>query len=265
MDKFRLTSSSLPHLAPHCLAGQVILITGASKGIGRSLALAAAKHGATTILLGKSLKNLESVYDEIMNNGYPEPALHPVNLLRMDPKGAQELTQSIEQMFGRLDALVHNAGISGPITPFGLLSPEKWQEVIHLNLNVPYLLTHALLPLLNKTPHASILFTTAEEAYQSKAYWSAYSASKHGVCGLADALHEELENNTDIRVNCINPGKVRTALRINAYPALDPESFPTPESLMPYYLYLLSPLAKTIRGKQIDIACKAHEQVEALL
>lgn len=249
MDKLDLT---LPSLSPHCLANQVILITGAGKGLGRALALAAAKHGATTILLGKSLKNLESVYDEITHNGYPEPAIHPLNLLRLDPKGANELLHSIEQMFGRLDAIVHNAGMSGPITPIELMPPEKWQEVIHLNLNVPYLLTHALLPLLRKGPHTSILFTTAHEAYQPKAYWGAYSASKHGTAALAKSLHEELESNTAIRVNCINPGKVRTALRLNAYPAIDPKSFTAPEALMPYYLYLLSPAAKAIRGKEIS-------------
>ncbi|MGE3319136.1 MAG: SDR family NAD(P)-dependent oxidoreductase [Candidatus Berkiella sp.] len=248
MDKLRLT---LPTLSPHCLANQVILISGAGKGIGRALALAAAKHGATTILLGKSLKNLESVYDEITNNGYPEPALHPTNLLQLDPKGAHELLENIMQMFGRLDGLVHNAGISGPLTPLELMPPHKWIEVIQLNLNVPFLLTQALLPLLKKSQHPSILFTTAQEAYHPKAYWGAYSASKHGVAALAKTLHEELENNTDIRVNCIQPGKVRTALRINAYPAIDPETFTAPEELMPYYLHLLSPAAKEIRGKTI--------------
>jgi len=257
MDKLKLT---LPALSPHCLANQVILITGAGKGIGRALALAAAKHGATTILLGKSIKNLESVYDEITSNGYPEPALHPVNLLQLDPKGANEVLENITQMFGRLDALVHNAGISGPITPLELIPPHKWIEVVQLNLNVPFLLTQALLPLLKKTQHASILFTTANEANLAKAYWGAYSASKHGVKALAKTLHEELENNTDIRVNCLNPGKVRTAMRLNAYPAVDPERFTNPDDLMPYYLYLLSPAAKAIRGKTIDLEHVLHPE-----
>lgn len=250
-------------LGAHCLANQVILITGAGKGIGRALALAAAKQGATTILLGKTLKNLEGVYDEITSNGYPEPALHPLNLLRLDPKSANELVQSIEQMFGRLNAVVHNAAISGPITPMELMPPEKWQEVIHLNLNVPFLLTQAALPLLKKSPHSSVLFTTAHEAYKAKAYWGAYSASKHGIVALAKALHEELENNTDIRVNCVNPGIVRTALRMNAFPAIDPETFTAPEDLMPFYLHLLSPAAKHIRGKALSVTLNQVE--EALL
>lgn len=251
-------------LSPHCLQDQVILITGAGKGIGRALAVAAAKHGATAILLSKTLKNLESVYDEITSNGYPEPALHPLNLLRLDPNNATELAQSIEQMFGRLDAVVHNAGITGPITPMELMPPAKWIEVIQLNLNVPFLLTQALLPLLRKSHNPSILFTGAEEAHEAKAYWGAYAASKHGIAAVAKTWHEELENNTDIRVNCVNPGKVRTALRLNAYPAIDPASFTAPEDLMPYYIHLLSPQAKSIRGKTFSLTAPAQME-EALL
>jgi NAD(P)-dependent dehydrogenase (short-subunit alcohol dehydrogenase family) len=227
------------------LQGKVILITGASRGIGRAVALKAGECGATVILLSKSVKKLEAVYDEMVERGYPEPAIHPMNLLNMTPDDANTLAESIEKMFGRCDAIIHNAGISGSITPLEHLPPHKWQEVIHLNLNVPYLLTYALLPLLKKSDHASIIFTTADEAFEPKAYWSAYSASKAGINALAKSLHEELENHTSIRVSCINPGKVRTALRINAYPGLDPESFPLPESIAERYIELLQESTET--------------------
>lgn len=230
---------------------KVILVTGASRGIGRALALAVAKEGATVILVSKSVKKLEAVYDEITALGYPEPAIHPINLVKMTPDDAHTLAESIEKMFGRCDAIIHNAGISGPITPVEHLAPHQWQEIVHLNLNVPYLLTYALLPLLKKSTTASILFTTADEANRGKAYWGAYSASKSGVRGLAQTLHEELENNTTIRVNCINPGKVRTALRVNAYPGIDPEEFPAPESITEHYIRLLTD--PTIRGQEIAI------------
>lgn len=233
------------------MQGKVVLVTGASKGIGRAIALEAGKQGASVILVSKSVKKLEAVYDEMMALGYPEPAIHPINLIKMTPDDAHTLAEAIEKIFGRCDALIHNAGISGPITSLEHLTPHQWQEVIHLNLNVPYLLTHTLLPLLKKSPSASILFTTADEATQAKAYWSAYSASKFGIRGLAQALHEELENNTHIRVNCINPGKVRTALRINAYPGLDPEDFPLPETLTKHYIRLLTD--PTIRGQEVKI------------
>lgn len=250
MDKIDLPTISLTE---KCLDKKVILITGASRGIGRALAIASAAQGATVILTGKTLKKLESVYDEIVAKGYPEPAIHPINFLRMEPKQAQELAHSVSQMFGRLDALVHNAGLSGPITPIEHLAPEKWQEVIQLNLNVPYLLTHMLLPLIKETPQASILFTLANESYTANAYWSAYNASKFGLLGFAQTLHQELEVNTDIRVNCINPGIVRTALRINAYPGIDPNSLPLPEEIMTNYLYLLCNQAKAIRGKCLNV------------
>lgn len=256
MESLKFSPTQLPQDfcdSVKTLANKVILVTGASKGIGRTLAFQAAANGATVILLGKELKKLESLYDEIVTAGYPEPAIHPINLLRMEPSHAEELAQSIQGLFGRLDAVIHNAGISGPITPLTHLAPEKWQEVIHLNLNVPYLITHALLPLLKATPYSSIVFTTAHEASQAKAYWGAYSASKFGIVGLAQTLHEELETNTTIRVNCINPGIVRTALRVNAYPGLDPFSFVAPEDIVPVYLYLLSDKTQTWRGKHIEI------------
>ena len=251
MEKLDLAT---PSFEPKCLANKVILITGAGSGIGRALALAAASAGATTILVGKSLKKLESLYDEIMSQGYPEPAIHPINLLLIKPEDAQSMASSLHQMFGRLDGLVHNAGISGPITPLEHLSPEKWQQVLHLNLNVPYLLTHALLPLLKEAQSSSILFVTAIEAIKAKAYWSAYSASKWGIVGLAQALHQELEDNTQVRVNCINPGVVRTAMRVNAYPGIDPSEFIAPEEIMPQYLYLLSDESKDINGKWVNIS-----------
>jgi NAD(P)-dependent dehydrogenase (short-subunit alcohol dehydrogenase family) len=238
-------------LSPNCLADHVILVTGAGDGIGRALALGAAKLGATLIILGKSLKKLESLYDEIVAAKAPEPAIHPLNLLLAEQSQADELAQCVYNMFQRLDAIVHNAGIIGQITPLEHLPPKKWQEVIQLNLTAPYLLTRSLLPLLKASKAASILFTSADEAHHASAYWSAYSASKFGIMGLAQSLHEELQENTAIRVNCINPGAVRTNLRLKAYPGIDPLTYPTPEEIISYYLYLLSPQAKHLRGKSM--------------
>ena len=234
------------------LNGKIFLVTGAGQGIGRAVAFELARAGATTVLLGKSLKSLESLYDDIVAENLPEPALHPINLLKMTPEDAIDIRKHVEQLFGQCDGVIHNAGISGPISPITHLAPEKWQEVIHLNLNVPYLLTYALLPLLQQTEHASILFTTAHESLQPKAYWGPYGASKAGILNFASTLHQELETNTTLRVNAINPGVARTALRIKAYPGLDPNSFPMPESIAPYYSHVLSSDSK-LRGKHITI------------
>lgn len=251
METVELNADCLQASSPN-LTGKTFLITGAGQGIGRALALQLARAGAATILLGKSLKSLESLYDEMVSQHYPEPALHPMNLLQMTPDDAVEIRNNITQIFGRLDGVIHNAGITGPITPTAHLSPQKWQEVIHLNLNVPYLLTTALMPLLMQSDHASILFTTAQESLKPKAYWGAYGASKSGILNFASSLHQEVETNTTLRVNAINPGVVRTALRMWAYPALDPETFPLPETIVPYYLHILSEETR-LRGKHIQI------------
>jgi len=225
---------------PINLENKIILITGVSQGIGRALALHAAQAGATLILMGRKVKALETLYDEIVAKKLPEPAIQPVHLMQLTPQGATELADSIQKMFGRLDGLVHNASTVGQICPIANLPPHQWQEAIHVNLNIPYLLTHALLPLLNHQHPSHILFTLANEATAPKAYWGAYSASKMGLLGLATTLHQELQANTNILVNCVNPGMVRTAMRLNAYPGINPDDFPTPEQLIPYYLQILS-------------------------
>lgn len=236
----RDTHLALNNNHPVSLKNKIILITGVSQGIGRALALRAAQAGATLILMGRKVKALETLYDEIVAQKLPEPAIQPVNLMQLTPQGASELANSIQQMFGRLDGLVHNASTVGQICPLANLPPHKWQEAIHINLNIPYLLTYALLPLLNHSTPSHIVFTLANEAKTPKAYWGAYSASKMGVLGLATTLHQELQENTNIRVNCINPGVARTAMRLNAYPGINPDEFTTPEELMPYYLQVLS-------------------------
>lgn len=247
MQKLELSGLDIKE---NCLQDQIIMITGASDGIGRTLALHAAKAGATTILLGKSLKKLESLFDEISQLGYPEPALHPINFLNTEPEAIYDLVSHVKNMFGRLNGLVHNASDYGQLTPIEHLPPNKWQNVLQVNLNIPYLLTHAFLPLMKESAPANILFTLADEAFVGKAYWSAYSASKFGLYGLAQALYQECETNTGVRVNCINPKAVRTASRMKAYPGMDPERFQTAESIMPYYLDVLS--NPTINGNLIE-------------
>lgn len=225
--------------APDSLKGKVILITGASDGIGRTLAIETARAGATTILLGKSVKKLEAVYDEITEKGYPEPALHPINFINTKEEELYTLVAHVQNMFGKLNALVHNASSYGQLTPIEHLSPTHWQDVMKINMTVPFMLTHAFLPLLRESAPANIIFTLADEAQKGKAYWSAYSASKFALNGFAQSLYEECEASGQIRVNCINPKRVRTPSRVKAYPGLAPESFRTADSIMGAYLHLL--------------------------
>lgn len=231
------------------LKDRVILVTGASQGIGRSAAKTFAAYGATVILLARTVKKLETLYDEIVEAGYPTPAIYPFNLANATLKDYEDLKQNIELHCGKLDGLLHNAAELGTLTPIEHYPFEQWIQVLQVNLNSAFLLTQATLPLLKRSEDASIVFTTANEGLEGKAYWGAYGVSKFALNGLMQTLAQELETNTNIRVNSINPNQVRTALRANAYPAENTKDLPLPEALMPQYLYLIGPDSCKIQGQ----------------
>lgn len=244
------------HYQPHqnSLERRVILVTGASQGIGRAVAKGLAAHGATVILLGKSVKALEKVYDEIEQAGGPTPAIYPLNLANATPEDYHDMATRIEQTLGGLDGVLHNAAMFSALTPIEHYSLPVWYQVMQVNLNSVFLLTQAVLPLLKKSPDARVLLTGAASDQKGKAYWGAYAVSKYGCEGLMHTLAEELESNTNIRVNLINPGRVATQLRLKAYPA-DPEGYQrcrTPESLLSQYVYLLGPDSRPVHGQIID-------------
>ncbi len=221
------------------LRDRVILITGPGSGLGRAVALGCAAQGATVILLGRSLRKLERLYDEIEQAGYPQPAIYPMNLEGATPKDYAELATRLGEAFGRLDGLLHNAAMLEALTPMVHYNPELWYRIMQVNLNAPFLLTRSVLELLNKAQEASVVFTTDRVAQEGRAYWGAYAASKGGIETLMRVLANELEANTMIRVNAIDPGPTQTSLRTRAYPAANPANWATPESLVKYYLYLL--------------------------
>lgn len=245
---------SLPKftLEKNALQDQIILITGATRGLGRCLALKVAEYGATTILMGSNLKKLESVYDEIVENGWIEPALQPINFLGAGPKEIKNISDAIDKMFGRLDSVIHNAARLGQVCPVANMPPHKWQEAIHVNLNIPFMLTHYLLPLLSKSKKANILFTGDMGMQPAQAYWSAYAASKQGITAFSQSLSEELEE-THIQVNCVYPPELRTAIKINHYPGINPETFVAPKDITNNYIYLLSKIC-TLHGRDIQLA-----------
>ena len=234
------------------LAERVILITGAGDGIGRAVSLACAAHGATVILLGRTVPKLESVYDDIVAAGGPKPAIYPMDLEGAVPDDHGQLAQRIDRELGRLDGLLHNAGMLGPLTPLEHYDPVEWLRVIQVNLHAPFLLTQACLALLKRAPDASLLFTSSGVGRHGRAYWGAYSASKFAVEGMMQVLADELDENSRVRVNSINPGRVRTAMRAAAYPAENPADLLTPEDIVLPYLYLLGPDSLAIHGKALD-------------
>lgn len=238
--------------APQLLRERVILVTGAGAGIGRALARTAAGLGATVILHGRTVSKLESLYDEICAAGHPEPSIFPLNLERAAGEDYDRLSGAIEEQWGRLDGLVQNAGILGSRTPIEHHDVAEWQRVLHVNLTAPFILCRCLLPLLLQSSDASVVFTSSGVGRRGKAYWGAYAVSKFGVEGLSQVLADELENKPQIRVNVVNPGATRTALRAAAYPAEDPARLKTPEEILGVYLYLLGPESRGVTGRSFD-------------
>jgi NAD(P)-dependent dehydrogenase (short-subunit alcohol dehydrogenase family) len=237
------------------LKNRVILVTGASRGIGRAVAKIFAAHGATVILLARTVKKLETLYDEIVAAGHPAPAIYPFNLANAIPKDYEDLQNNIQHHFGRLDGLLHNAAELGTLTPLEHYPIEQWYQVLQVNLNSAFLLTQATLPLLKRSLEASIVFTTANEGSTGKAYWGAYGVSKFALNGLVQTLANELETNTSIRVNSVNPRRVRTPLRASAYPAENTKDLPPPETILPLYLYLMGPDSQDVRGRTFFTGC----------
>jgi NAD(P)-dependent dehydrogenase (short-subunit alcohol dehydrogenase family) len=239
---------------PELLRDKTILVTGASDGIGRTAAKSFAAHGATVILLGRTLPKLEIVYDEIEAAGHPQPAIYPMNLETALEKDFLGMYDLLEKEFGHLDGILHNASALGQRTPINNYSADGWQQVMQVNVTAPFLLTKALLPLLEQAPTASILFTGSSVGLHGRAFWGAYAASKAATENLMQTLAEELQETTQIRVNSINPGATRTKMRASAYPAEDPASVKNPEALMPAYLYLLSDDSIGVSGQQFSYA-----------
>lgn len=238
--------------AKDLLKDKVILVTGASDGIGRVAAKTYAKHGATVILLGRDLKKLEQVYDEIEADGGAQPAIIPMNFSSAIPTEYEQLAINIEQEFGRLDGILHSAGILGDLTPLEMYDPNTWDEVMKVNLRAPFMLTQHLLPLLKRAPEASVIFMSSSVGRKARAFWGAYAVAKAGIENLTVLFADELANTSKVRVNCINPQGTRTAMRAKAYPAEDPSNVPPAEHIMPLFLFLMGAESVGVNGKSFD-------------
>jgi NAD(P)-dependent dehydrogenase (short-subunit alcohol dehydrogenase family) len=235
------------------LSGKTILITGASDGIGRVCGTTFADHGATVILLGRTQSKLERVYDEIDSQHPGKVIIHPMDFSRATADDFKLLAESLDEQFSSLDGLIHNAALLGARSPVEFYSDQDWQQLMQVNVTAAFYLTRALLPALSRSADARVLFTSSSVGRTGRAYWGAYAVSKFALEGLMQTLADELANTSAIRVNSLNPGGTRTSMRRAAYPAEDPASQPTPESLMPVYLYLLSPNAVSIHGQALDV------------
>lgn len=238
--------------APTLLAGRSVLVTGAGDGIGRAAACAYAAHGATVILLGRTVEKLEAVYDTIEAAGGPQPAIFPMDLATASEGDYAGLATAIGDTFGALDGLLHNASVLGERRPIENTSWKAWEQVLQVNVNAAFLLTRALLPHLRAAPRASLLFTSSGVGRRGRAYWGAYAVSKFATEGLMQVLADELENTSEVRVNSLNPGATNTAMRRTAYPGEEPGSNPSPEAIMAAYLYLMGDDSLAVNGQAIN-------------
>jgi NAD(P)-dependent dehydrogenase (short-subunit alcohol dehydrogenase family) len=242
------------HYAPasDILRDRVVLITGASDGIGKAVAQAAAAHGAQVILHGRNVRKLEAVYDSIVAAGHARPSILPLDFEKAGAPQYDEVTNALASEFGRLDGLVHNAGMLGERAPIEHYDVAKWLRTMHVNANAPFILTHCCLPLLKHSGDPSIVFTSSDLLAQPRAYWGAYLVAHWAIEGLKRMLADELENVPTVRVNSVNPGKARTNLRLQAFPAEDRSQVPEAHSIVAPYLYLLGPDSRQITGRTFD-------------
>ena len=240
---------------PHknLLVGRTILVTGASDGIGRVAAITYAQHGADVLLLGRDRKKLEAVNDEITSTTATSPLIIPFDLAKLHAQSENELTESLRDAVEQLDGILHNASLLGSKVPVAHYPSNEWESVMHVNVTAAFLLTKALLPALERSSDASVIFTSSGVGRKGRAYWGAYAVSKFATEGMMEVLADEVSE-TNIRVNSLNPGGTRTTMRATAYPAEDPMTLPTPEEHMPLYLYLIGPDSRGINGEKFDAA-----------
>ena len=238
------------------LNGRVIMVTGAGSGIGRAVAIALATAGAEVILSGRTVKKLEAVHAEIAalakHNGTPEASIVPLDLERALAADYEAVAAAVENRYGRLDGLLHNAALLGALTPIEQYDVPMFMRVMHVNLTAAFVLTQHLLPLLRASKDGAVLFTTSGVGNRGRAYWGAYSISKFAVEGFTQVLAHELEGTSTVRVNVIDPGKVRTSMRRQAYPSEVAESLPTAESLTAAYVALLGPASRGVTGQRFQ-------------
>ena len=233
------------------LKNRLILVTGAGDGIGREAALTYARFGAQVILLGRTESKLLAVQQQIAQAGLKPAQVVTFDLLTATLEDCRAVADTLAQQLPRLDGVLHNAGLLGDIVPMAQQDITQWHQVMQVNVNATFMLTQALLPLLLKSPGGSLVFTTSSVGREGRAGWGAYSVSKFATEGMMQVLAEEYKHST-LRVNCINPGGTRTAMRASAFPQEDANKLKTPADIMPLYLYLMGDDSRRKTGISFD-------------
>ena len=229
------------------LAGRIALITGASRGIGAAVARRFAAEGASVVLTARTTAGLEEVDDAIRRSGGAAGAATLVPLDLLEPVEADKLGPAIAERFGRLDILVGNAGVLGTLTPVHQIEPSEWDEVLAVNLTANWRLIRTLDPLLRRSDAGRAMFVSSGVA-GGKAYWGSYAVSKTALEALVFTWAQETAK-TNLRINLIDPGGVRTIMRATAFPGEDPMSLPAPDEITDVFVELA------------EAACDRHGEV----
>lgn len=241
-----------PSSATIDLRGRVVLVTGATGGLGRPLALACAAAGAAVVLHARVVRKLEALYDEIVDAGHAEPVILPLDLSKAGADDFANVASALNAQLGRLDALVHAAALLGSLSPLEHQSFDAWLALLRVNVAAPMGLTRALMPLLSHASDASVVFTLDSRGEAPRAYWGGYAVTKAAIGALARELADEWENRANLRVNAVVPGPIRSPLRTQTHPGEDPGTLPLPEALVPLYLGLIGAQSKADSGMLID-------------
>jgi len=244
-----------PHAPPDIdLSRRTILITGATGGIGRALALACARANATVVLHGRVVRKLEALYDDIVAAGHPQPTILPLDLSTAGADEYANVANAIRAQLGGLDGIVHAANALGSLGPLEHQAFDSWLKVLRVDLVAAMAMTRAAMPLLSAAPDASVTFTLDTRGQAPRAYWGAYGVAKAGLAALATILADEWENRANLRVNAIVPGPINSPLRGQTHPGADRSILPPPDALVALYLHLLGAQRKSESGIVVDAA-----------
>lgn len=250
-----LPFSRLPadwQMSGETLAGRVVLVTGAYGGLGGAVARAASRAGATVVITGRRKRQLEQLYDAMLAEGLAEPVIHPLDMEVATPREYAALADGLERDFGRLDGIVHAAVSFDGLTPVSMHKPDAWLRAMHVNVNAPFALTQACLPLLTGASDSAVVFVLDNPELVQRAHWGGYGASKAALERFASILHEETDSGP-LRVHAMLPAPMRTALRQLAYFGEDILQRPLPDAAAEAAVYLLSGQGAPARGTILDL------------
>jgi NAD(P)-dependent dehydrogenase (short-subunit alcohol dehydrogenase family) len=234
------------------LSDRVVLVTGATGGLGSPLARACAAQGAVVILHGRVVRKLEALYDEILAAGHPEPVILPLDLAKAGADDFGNVATALQGQLGRLDGIVHTAALLGALGPMEHQSFDSWLSLLRVNVAAPMGLTRALVPLLDASTDASVVFTLDNRGESPRAYWGGYAVTKAAVSALARELADEWENRAHMRINAVVPGPINSPLRGKSHPGEDKSVLPMADVLVPLYLHLLAGQSKADSGQLVD-------------